>query len=335
MASIVPADTALAHAWRTEALVDLGQYAQVGGWHIDAVQTSPGALDCMRRELTLDGLQWLDEDLRNASIHLFGTPPAGSMVFGVLLRGEASARINGWNWCRNELAVGSADGPVEILLPPARVATLWVRHSLMADYLWHRDAVRLDDQALNVRRTLLRTPQLTETTRRRLLSLSDAVATREAGMAWSEAQARAFRGEILDVLADVVVADVGIQRVPIRRNMHVEVVRQARRHIEECTSDSLQVEDLCRVTRVSRSTLQRCFTSVVGVTPVHYLRLSRLGRARRMLFELRPGQHIQDILGQLGIWHASRFAAEYRELFGELPSETLRRKRQQHSSVCS
>lgn len=313
--------------WRAEDFDDVGRYAGVGGWHIGAMQTTPGSLSCTRRELILDGLQWLDEDLRTVTLSMFGDPPAGALVFGVVLRGLPAVRVNGRIWRSCEVAIGSGDSPTEILLPPARVATLAVHRSLLAEHLLLRDGVRLSDCGLDPHPMLVRHGPLVEAIRTRLLCLAADVAAQIPRATLSAAQARELRSEILDLLADIVVAAPHGGQFPMRRSLQAEVVRQARRCLAECNAHALQVEDLCRATRVSRRTLQRCFFNVVGVTPVQYLRLNRLGQARRMLIEAPPGRRIQDVLGQLGIWHASRFAAEYRALFGELPSETLRQLR--------
>ncbi|TDH60418.1 AraC family transcriptional regulator [Dankookia rubra] len=38
---------------------------------------------------------------------------------------------------------------------------------------------------------------------------------------------------------------------------------------------------------------------------------------------------VTEVAADLGFFHFARFSAEYRELFHELPSETLRRARQE------
>ena len=311
--------------FRAEDLDEVGRYARVGGWQIGAMQTTPGALACTRRELILEGMQWLDEDVRNVSLSMFGDPPVESIVFGVVLHGGPTMRINGQSWRSCEIAVGSGSGPTEVLLPPGRIVTLAVKRDLLAEHLRLSDGVSLRDCGLAAPFILVRNRPLVEATRTRLARLADDVATQFQTEPMSQAQGHALRSEILALLAHVMVSTESVRadRVAMRRSLQLEVVRQARRCIAECAEDAPQVEDLCRATRVSRRTLQRCFVNVVGVTPVHYLRLSRLTDARSMLLAATPGQRIQDVLGRLGIWHASRFAAEYRALFGELPSATL------------
>lgn len=85
------------------------------------------------------------------------------------------------------------------------------------------------------------------------------------------------------------------------------------------------MEDLCRVLKVSRRTLQYSFQEIMQLNPVSYLRAMRLNGVRRML--KLPGserQSVQDIAALWGFWHLSHFANAYRCMFGELPSETAR-----------
>ena len=87
--------------------------------------------------------------------------------------------------------------------------------------------------------------------------------------------------------------------------------------------EPIGVVDICQAVGVQSRVLQYCFNEVFGVTPVAYLRCLRLHQVRREIKEL-PGQPLGDIAARWGIWHLGRFAADYRRLFGELPSVTAR-----------
>jgi AraC family ethanolamine operon transcriptional activator len=59
---------------------------------------------------------------------------------------------------------------------------------------------------------------------------------------------------------------------------------------------------------------------------VQYLRAIRLNSARRELRDGNPAiMQVQDIAARWGFWHLSHFASDYRTMFGELPSDTLRK----------
>jgi AraC-like DNA-binding protein len=72
--------------------------------------------------------------------------------------------------------------------------------------------------------------------------------------------------------------------------------------------------------------LQAGFKREVGVAPMAYLRLVRLRRAHRILKDAHPAETtVSGVAVSLGLLHQGRFAADYRTMFGEMPSETLRR----------
>lgn len=106
------------------------------------------------------------------------------------------------------------------------------------------------------------------------------------------------------------------------------VVREARSYMSAHADEPITVPDLCEAIHVSRRTLQYSFQDVLDMSPVTYLRALRLNGVRR---ELRRGgaEPVADRAARWGFWHPSRFAADYRRMFGELPSETLRGARTQ------
>ncbi len=103
------------------------------------------------------------------------------------------------------------------------------------------------------------------------------------------------------------------------------VVNKARDYMREHVDEPITVSDLCAHIRVSRRTLQYSFQDVLGTNPARYLRNMRLNGARREIRRQTDERTpVADIAARWGFWHPSRFAAEYKSLFGELPSATLK-----------
>ena len=72
--------------------------------------------------------------------------------------------------------------------------------------------------------------------------------------------------------------------------------------------------------------LQAGFQRDLGTPPMTYLRQVRLRRAREALRAAdRGATTVRSVAAQFGILHMGRFAAAYRETFGEPPSDTLNR----------
>lgn len=107
------------------------------------------------------------------------------------------------------------------------------------------------------------------------------------------------------------------------------VVDKAKAYVLENHDEPITIPDLCLALNISRRTLQYSFESVLGINPVAYLRAIRLNRVRRALKEndaLTP-MTVADIAARWGFWHLSKFSANYKAMFGELPSATLRESR--------
>jgi AraC-like DNA-binding protein len=89
---------------------------------------------------------------------------------------------------------------------------------------------------------------------------------------------------------------------------------------------SLSISDLARHIGVPERTLRTAFQKCYGLSPIEYLRILRLHQARRLLLAGCPDlTTVTRIAFGLGFWELGRFAGAYRQLFGELPSETLRK----------
>lgn len=84
--------------------------------------------------------------------------------------------------------------------------------------------------------------------------------------------------------------------------------------------------DICRAVGVSERTLRAACQDQLGMSPTRYLWLRRMYLARRRLAEAAGSTvSVTEIAMANGFWELGRFATEYRSLFGETPSTTLRR----------
>ena len=89
--------------------------------------------------------------------------------------------------------------------------------------------------------------------------------------------------------------------------------------------DNIKIADICHAADVSERTLQYAFVERFGIGPKEYLNAFRLFSARRRLRAADPRtMNVADVANECGFWHLGQFAADYRERFEELPSQTLR-----------
>jgi AraC family ethanolamine operon transcriptional activator len=102
-----------------------------------------------------------------------------------------------------------------------------------------------------------------------------------------------------------------------------QVVDVARQFLDHHLDEAVTVTQLCEIANVSRRTLQYSFESILGISPIQYLRISRLNGVRRDLVKAKGAQSVSNLAAQWGFWHLSQFAKDYKQLFGEQPSHTL------------
>jgi AraC-like DNA-binding protein len=107
---------------------------------------------------------------------------------------------------------------------------------------------------------------------------------------------------------------------------HSDVVKIAEAHALVCVDEHPSVSDLCRAAGVSERTLEYAFRDVMRMTPVAYLTRLRLHRVRQALLAGSQGTTtVTAEAANWGFWHFGEFSRAYKQCFGELPSETLRR----------
>ena len=112
----------------------------------------------------------------------------------------------------------------------------------------------------------------------------------------------------------------GRKRIPRK-----EIVRRTKLALESHEDRSLSIFELAVSAGVSERTLRNAFVDYFGIGPAHYLRLRQLCQVQKALRAADPASvSVSDVLTTHGVWELGRFAQRYRQLFGKLPSETLR-----------
>lgn len=108
-----------------------------------------------------------------------------------------------------------------------------------------------------------------------------------------------------------------------KRDIAVDRVVEFVRLLEAPSHD---MATLCQISAVSERTLQYGFRERYGISPSTFVKRWKLNTAQRMLSASNNGSSVGDVASKLGFWHQSQFSSDYRRLFGELPSQTLRSK---------
>ncbi|MGX5357378.1 helix-turn-helix transcriptional regulator [Kocuria sp. KH4] len=103
-------------------------------------------------------------------------------------------------------------------------------------------------------------------------------------------------------------------------------VRRAVAFMEEHAAEDIGLGEIARAARMSPRGLQAAFRRELSTTPLAHLRRMRLEAVRAELLSTDPGTGatVAGIAARWGFSHPGRFAAAYRERFGQNPATTLR-----------
>jgi AraC family ethanolamine operon transcriptional activator len=102
------------------------------------------------------------------------------------------------------------------------------------------------------------------------------------------------------------------------------IVRLADDFLQWHLDEPLSILDLHREIGVSERTLRYAFQQRFGMGPKAYLKKLQLNAVRHALKKADPNATtVHAVAQRWGFWHTGAFSADYRSLFGELPSETL------------
>ncbi len=106
-------------------------------------------------------------------------------------------------------------------------------------------------------------------------------------------------------------------------------VHKATEHIRENFSETLSIHDLVTITGVSERCLFEGFKQNLKVTPMQFLMQIRLSNVRAELLKdsCDHNANITQIALDNGFTQLGRFSSYYKDMFGELPSETVKARK--------
>ena len=131
-----------------------------------------------------------------------------------------------------------------------------------------------------------------------------------------------LESDMAHMLAKTVCETSGVEKTTNYAQRQVAVNRALQ--LISSTRDAVSVSDVYKYSAVSWRTPDRAFKERFGISPKQYIVATRLVSVRRALLAVPSDTKIADVANDWGFWHLGRFASDYKRMFGELPSDTLR-----------
>ncbi len=131
-------------------------------------------------------------------------------------------------------------------------------------------------------------------------------------------------------LEDGILTAAGDALLPERPQTRIhDDKRLARRvdgYLRERLDEPVTIAELCDAFDVPARTLHHAFRREFGTTPKAFHKALRLDRARRLLQSTAAQLSVTEAAIRHGFFQLAHFAVDYRRMFGESPSQTLRRR---------
>ena len=297
----------------------------ISGWVQEYEQLKAGIFRGSLTELCLGPTQLFLEKT-SLALHQACIVPTGYVWFGLPLSEEHCVRINGTQVRTGCVAVHRGGERFELFTPDAlRFWGIVVREDLLFAYArqfecadWLADA--LDSPVLAVEETAKRELQAECSA---ILDDYRLLPTTKLSTSLRESISDGTLNALLSLLHDA--APASLQRATSQRRQRL--VDMADAYVRSCDDRLVTISELCLALNVSRRSLQASFQEALGISPHSYIRAVSLNRVRSHLKNPEsPYRSVQDAAAAFGFWHMSQFALDYRVMFGERPSETLRRR---------
>lgn len=136
---------------------------------------------------------------------------------------------------------------------------------------------------------------------------------------------RTMHSDIIGNIIEVLQSTWPAQKPNPSFKVRCQLVNKAVEFALADSSNPPTIDEICHKLHIGRRLLNYYFQEILGMSPLQYLRSLRLNGVRRELQNpIAPNLVVSDVAARWGFGHLPRFAGEYRGLFGELPSATLK-----------
>jgi AraC family ethanolamine operon transcriptional activator len=307
---------------RSHSVEDVNHLLRLSHWQPSLLQLEPGLLDTQYLVVQSGGIQFARVTVNLAMMHRSRSPNR-TITFGLPLESDPQ-----YTWC------GHALKSQQILVYHANQdANLSGKTSkdLAVISLDLDDFINCglpEDQAL-FDRVFAKKTQVLSTNQMSFLRVKNyllnlfAMAQNQPGNVTHPTMQTIIHNDFLPLLLECLSTSEAIPESISTK--HYQLVKQAESHMLSYVDQPLTLQDLCTALDAKSRTLQMAFLEVYGISPMAYLKVQRLHGARQALKTANPKTAtILGIATRWGFWHMGYFSQDYKKLFGETPSQTLK-----------
>ena len=253
-----------------------------------------------------------------------GTTPTGYRTFAVLASMDQQIIWRGKQVSGKNLLVFPQTNEVDALSYPGfKVYNIAISIEKVRDFLNVHD---LDEEKVFQSNEGIVTPgnRVVNDIRHQLEYLTSVVNENPKGIN-SRAFYQIFTKEIPSLVLNSVITEKSIVQ-PSTLGFRKRTLRKALEYLRSCKNEMPTVAELCLIAGASQRTIEYAFKEKYGFGPKEYMKKLSLNHVHNALKSADPDtETIKQLAGKFGFWHMGQFSVDYKKLFCELPSETLRK----------
>jgi AraC-like DNA-binding protein len=130
----------------------------------------------------------------------------------------------------------------------------------------------------------------------------------------------------VELMARVLVSAQPQHPIKASFNRSRQLIHKAEDFCGQHPDQPLRIGQLCSELAVSERTLRDTFNKLTDTSPLAYLKTQRLNQVYHELRDSDPGEvMIKQLAYANGFSHLGHFCRDYKQLFGESPSKTIKR----------
>lgn len=286
-------------------------------WGVEREQTEKGLFSASINAVHTANIQ-LGNAFYSHGVMRKGSFPAGTVLLGFVVGKESSVFQNS-RLSSQELIVMCDGNEMDLISNTKSDMFTIVTEKELFHSAFHNYFTKTLEESLKNKRLIIKTDQLTYLTH----GLSNWI---------NYLQSKAFREtnkpchEIESEILSHVFNSIVFENKDKKREKFKPV--RARDLLHESVAEKISIIQIVKELDISERQLHESFKSTYGISPKKYLQNLRLNSVKNELFLADPhAQTVSDIAFKYWFTHMSHFTHEYKKMFGELPSETLHKKR--------
>jgi AraC family ethanolamine operon transcriptional activator len=296
--------------------------ASLSRWHQTYRQLSAGMfigdIDYLRiDDMEIFELHW------SQVIHYQGLTPPGTIGFGLPLNIAGEARYLNHPVNNNELLIQHCGAEGDLIgSRNFKIQVLTISEQRFLDKVYRLTGLDKRQQIRRFSRIPLHT-MAAETLRGKFRALIQNANHFESAQIERTAVIDTLAEDLLNSIAATVIAS-DLEQTSIRSLRQRQLLKKAEDFVWSQPAIAPRIDHLCAGLGTSERSLRDAFKACTGISASAYLKTFRLNQVRSELKSRSPmSTRVQDVAFGWGFSHMGQFAADYKRLFGESPSETL------------